>query len=132
MDKSKNKQIDYNSTAELSLQPQIQFFEDTAGWLIDYALSKGATQVEIGATKSTGLSVSVRHQEIETLEYNRDNGLGITLYRGKQKGVATTSDLSRAELKKSIDAALNIAKYTQADECSGLPDKALMAVDVRI
>ncbi|MDQ7049443.1 MAG: metalloprotease PmbA, partial [Enterobacterales bacterium] len=62
----------------------------------------------------------------------RDNGLGITLYRGKQKGVATTSDLSRAELKKSIDAALNIAKYTQADECSGLPDKALMAVDEKM
>lgn len=129
MDKANEKQIDYDSSDELSLKPQIQFFEETTDWLIDYALSKGASQVEIGATKSTGLSVSVRHQEIETLEYNRDNGLGITLYRGKQKGVATTSDLSRAELKKSIDAALNIAKYTQADECSGLADKELMAAE---
>jgi len=129
LDNNKPMPVASDSSSELSFEQQIQFFEQRANWLIEYALSKGATQVEIGATKSTGLSVSVRQQEIETLEYNRDNGLGITLYNGKRKGVASTSDLSEAELIKSMDAALNIAKYTQADEFSGLPDKELMAVD---
>ncbi len=129
-----NSRVESNlaTTQDLDLTEQKEFFEGRANWLINYALDKGATQVEIDATKSLGLSLSVRHQSLETLEYNRDNGLGITLYRGKQKGVATTSDLSKEELTKTIDAALNIAKYTQPDEYAGLADKALMAKQEKV
>ncbi len=115
------------SADELDIKHEVEFFESTCGELVDYAKNKGADQVEVGVSKDVGLSVTVRNREIETLEYNRDNSFGITVYLGKQKGIATTSDLSTKALHSAVDAALNIAKYTQADPCSGLADAELMA-----
>ncbi len=116
-----------SSADDLNVEAEIEFFQSTSESLIQYAKNKGASEIEIGVSKDVGLSVSVRNAEIETLEYNRDNSFGITVYLGKQKGVATTSDLSQQSLHSAVDAALNIAKYTQADECAGLADASLMA-----
>ncbi len=115
------------SADDMNVAKEIEFFESTSETLINYAKSKGASQIEIGVSKDVGLSVSVRNQAIETLEYNRDNSFGISVYLGKQKGVSTTSDLSKQSLLDAVDAALNIAKYTQPDDCAGLADKELMA-----
>ena len=117
------------SADDLDISREVEFFETTSAELLDYAKGKGASESEIGVSKDIGLSVSVRNQEIETLEYNRDNSFGITVYLGKQKGVASTSDLSPEALYQTVDAALNIAKYTQADEYSGLADSELMATE---
>lgn len=120
--------IENPSTAdEIDVDKEIEFFDTTCGELIDYAKKQGATQVEVGVSKDIGLSVTVRNREIETLEYNRDNSFGITVYHGQQKGIATTSDLSKHALHQAVDAAINIAKYTQPDPCSGLADAELMA-----
>jgi len=118
-----------SSADEMNIKQEIEIFESTCGELVDYAKKKGASQVEVGVSKDIGLSVSVRNREIETLEYNRDNSFGITVYLGLQKGVAATSDLSTNALRNAVDAALNIAKYTQADPCAGLADKKLMATN---
>ena len=122
-----DKTSQLKSADELDIAKEVDFFETTSAELLKYAHSKGATESEIGVSKDIGLSVSVRNQEIETLEYNRDNSFGITVYLGKQKGVASTSDLSTSAIYQTVDAALNIAKYTQADEYSGLADSELMA-----
>jgi len=118
-----------SSADHLDIKKEIKFFEETCGELVDYAKKKGASQVEIGVSKDIGLSVSVRNREIETLEYNRDNSFGITVFVGKKKGISTTSDLSTKALHDGVDAALNIAKHTQADPCSGLADAELMATN---
>lgn len=130
INKNMNQQtVNTASADELDIPKEIEFFEASCEELVNYAKKKGASQVEVGVSKDIGLSVSVRNREIETLEYNRDNGFGITVYLGKQKGVATTSDLSEKALHEAVDAALNIAKYTQADPCSGLADAELMATN---
>ncbi len=116
---------------QLDIQKEIEFFETNCNELFNYAKKKGATQAEVGVSKDVGLSVSVRNKDIETLEYNRDNSFGITVYLGKQKGVATTSDLSKKALHQAVDAALNIAKHTQPDPCSGLANEGLMAKNSR-
>lgn len=115
------------SADDMNIEKEIEFFQTTSETLINYAKSKGASQIEIGVSKDVGLGVSVRNQQIETLEYNRDNSFGISVYLGKQKGVSTTSDLSSQSLHDAVDAALNIAKYTQPDDCAGLADEELMA-----
>lgn len=123
-----NQSIGQPSSADqLDIKKEVSFFEETCSELVAYAKKKGASQVEVGVSKDIGLSVSVRNREIETLEYNRDNSFGITVYLGKQKGISTTSDLSAKALHDAVDAALNIAKYTQADPYSGLADAELMA-----
>jgi PmbA protein len=65
--------------------------------------------------------------EVETIEHNRDKGLGVTVYLGQQRGNASTTDLSEAAIGRTVDAALAIAKYTAADEFAGLPDIERMA-----
>jgi len=114
---------------ELDIAQETEKFSEIGEKLIKLALSKGATQVEVGVSKDIGLSVQVRNQEVETLEYNRDNSFGLTVYFGHRKGVATTSDLTLSALEDTVSAACNIAKYTQPDPCSGLADKELMATE---
>ena len=71
---------------------------------------------------------SVRRGEVETIAYNRDKGIGVTVYLGQRKGHASTSDFSAAALRETVEAALNIARFTAPDPCAGLPDAELLAL----
>jgi PmbA protein len=79
---------------------------------------------------STGLSVTVRLGEVETLEYQRDRSLGVTVYTGQRKGSASTANLSPAAVQETVAKALSIASFTTDDEFAGLPDASMMAVEV--
>lgn len=94
---------------------------------LDKARELGATAAEVGLSNSHGLSVSVRQAEIETLEHNNDTGLAVTVYLGQSKASASTSDLRPSAIAETVAMACSIAKYTQADEFAGLPDKKLLA-----
>jgi len=91
------------------------------------ARMRGATAAEAGVGVSTGLSVTVRLGEVETLEYQRDRSLGVTVYVGQRKGSASTANLSDAAVEETVGKALSIASFTTADEFAGLPDAARMA-----
>jgi PmbA protein len=69
----------------------------------------------------------VRQGEVETVEFNRDQGFSITVYQGQQKGSASTTATGDAAIKETVAAALAIAQYASPDEYSGLADQALMA-----
>ena len=115
-----------NATA--LLRQQEQQLRDAVSLAIEIAQKAGAT-AEVGVTKSGGLSVSTRLQEIENIEFNNDGALGISVYVGQQKGNASTSDLTPEAIKNTVEAALAIAKYTSPDDCAGLADRELMAFD---
>jgi PmbA protein len=87
----------------------------------------GASQAEAGVSIESGLTLTVRLGEVETLEYQRDRGLGITVYFGHRKGSSSTADLSSSAIKEAVRAAASIARYTAEDECAGLADAELMA-----
>jgi len=72
--------------------------------------------------------VTVRLGEVETLEYQRDRGVGVTVYFGKRKGSASTSDLSQAALADTVEKACSIAGFTAEDDCAGLPDEKQLAL----
>ena len=69
----------------------------------------------------------MRQGEVETVEFNRDQGFGITLYVGQRKGSASTSATGIEAIRETVAAALAIAKHASEDECAGLADAALMA-----
>lgn len=98
--------------------------------VLKVAKTLGASQAEAELSLSIGQNVSVRMQEVEHIEYNRDKGMSVTVYFGKQKGHASTSDLSPQALKDTVAAACNIAKYTAKDDFCGLADADLMASNV--
>lgn len=96
---------------------------------LDYAKSLGATAAEAAMSSTSGLSVSTRLGEIDTIEFNQDGGLGISVYVGNHKGSASTADLSPSALKSVVKKAVDIAKYTSDDQCNGVADKDLMAFE---
>jgi len=94
------------------------------------AQQKGASSAEAGMSFASGLNVTVRLGEVETLEYNRDRSLGITVYIGQHKGSASTSDWSAAALTDTVEAACAIARHTGEDPCAGLADADRMATNI--
>ena len=94
---------------------------------LDHAAARGATACEVDVSEGFGQSVSVRRQAVETIEYNRDKGLGVSVYIGQRRGHASSSDFSPAALKASVEAALSIARFTAEDDCAGLPEAKLLA-----
>ncbi len=101
--------------------------EKLVAFVIDEAKRLGATDVEVGVSVDTGLSVTARLGEVETLEYQRDRGMGVTVYRGKRKGSASTADLNERALSETIAKAYSIAGFTAEDDCAGLPDPDTIA-----
>jgi PmbA protein len=97
--------------------------------ILDYARQRGASAASAEVSVGFGQSVTVRQGEVETIEYNRDKGLSVTVYLGQQRGNASTSDFSTQAVRDSVDAALSIARYTAKDDCSGLPDVDTLAHD---
>ncbi|MDF2076998.1 metalloprotease PmbA [Pseudomonas mendocina] len=91
------------------------------------ARRQGASACEVAVSAGQGLSTTVRQGEVETVEFNRDQGFGITLYVGQRKGSASTSATGEAAIRETVAAALAIAKHASEDECAGLADAALMA-----
>jgi PmbA protein len=94
------------------------------------AKDAGAAAAEAEISLGFGQNVSVRMGETETIEYNRDKGVSVTVYFGQQKGHASTSDLSPQAIQDTVSAACNIARYTAKDEFCGLADADLMAKDI--
>jgi len=94
------------------------------------ARSLGATQAESDVSLQKGLTTTVRLGEVETVEYQRDRGMGITVYFGKRKGSASTADLSRRAVAETVEKACDIARYTAEDDCSGLADPEELARNI--
>ena len=94
---------------------------------LSHARKLGASAADVEVSASVGQTVTVRMREVETIEYNRDKGLSVTVYFDQKRGNASTSDLSRDAVERTVAAACAIAKYTAEDPFAGLADSALMA-----
>lgn len=110
------------------LQTQEQELRQAVEFALNLAKKAGA-EAEVGVTKVAGLSVSSRLEQVENIEFNNDGSLGISVYLGKRKGNASTSDLQSKSIQQAVESALAIAKHTSEDDCAGLADKELMAFD---
>lgn len=97
---------------------------------ITEARNLGASESEAAVSVDTGLSVTARLGEVETLEYQRDRGMGVTVYRGKRKGSASTADLSAKAIRETVAKAFSIAGFTAEDAAAGLPDPDTIAKEV--
>jgi len=105
--------------------------QEIAAAALKRAAEKGATACEAEVSDSYGQTVTVRMGEVETIEYNRDKGLSITVYIGKQKGYASSADFAADAVAATVDAALSIAGFTASDDAAGLADQDTLARDVR-
>jgi PmbA protein len=102
-------------------------FEELVDAALAHAAKLGATDAGAEASEGCGLSVSVRKGELENVERNRDKSLGVTVYVGKRRGNASTSDFSKAAIEQTVQAAYDIARFTAEDPVAGLPEAADIA-----
>ena len=98
-----------------------------AARVLEMARDAGTTQAETSLSYSRGYSVGVRNGEVESLEFQRDRSLGVTVYFGRRRGNASTGDLSDAGLRACVEAAATIARVTEEDPYAGLADPERMA-----
>jgi PmbA protein len=101
--------------------------EEKVERILAEAKRQGASACEVSVSAGQGLSTTVRQGEVETVEFNRDQGFGIILYNGQRKGAASTSAGGDEAIRETVAAALAIAQHASEDECAGLADAALMA-----
>src|SRR5499433_1550413 len=105
--------------------------ESLAQAVLERAKRAGASGCDCDVSEAHGLTVTVRKGKPDTIEHNRDRSLGVTIYFGDRpkvrRGHASTSDLSRAALEQTVDAAAAIARHTAEDDCAGLPEPELLA-----
>jgi PmbA protein len=117
-----------NDSVFIHTQDQLK---QLAADVLAFAREKGGTDAAVEISEGSGLSVSVRKGKIETIEQNKDKGMGVTVYIGQKRGNASTSDFSAAALRATVDAAYNIARFTAEDDCAGLADADMLELAPR-
>lgn len=110
--------------AELKSTDQLR---DLMQDVIKKAKAKGATESSVAVNHDLGFEINVRMGDVETVAFNEDNGVGLTVYIGHAKGSASSSDTSPKAIDAMVNAAIEIAKVSAKDPCFGLPDKELMS-----
>lgn len=113
----------------MSDQAAQQHCQDLAAEVLKLAKQLGASAADVSVGTDQGFSTNVRMGKVETLEYNRNKSLAVTVYFGQRTGSASSSDTSPEAIKSTVEAACNIAKFTQEDDCAGLASSELMAYD---
>ena len=106
---------------------QQEQLKDIAEDALKHATAAGASSAELDVHEGFGQTVTVRRNEVETIEYNRDKGLSVTVYIGQRRGHASTSDLTPEAVRTTVEAALSIARLTASDEYAALADPQLLA-----
>ena len=108
---------------------EIDSLREIVALAIDTAKRRGASASEAALSRTAGLAVNVRLGEVETIEHTRDDSLGVTVYFGRRKGSASSTDFTAPAVRETVEAACRIARYTAQDEFAGLADADRMAVD---
>ncbi|HEY9031046.1 MAG TPA: metalloprotease PmbA [Kangiella sp.] len=113
---------------QASTEQQLRLMVQVA---LQQAADAGADQSEIWCYNTIGNSIEVRQGELETLEFNQDSHFGINVYFGQRKGTVSINDLTETAVHKGVQAACEIAAFTEPDPFAGLVDKALMAAEFK-
>jgi len=101
--------------------------ERLAGAILTEAAKAGATAAEAEVSQAVGQSVTVRKGEVETVTYNRDKAITVTVFIGTRRGHASTADFADDSIRATVQKAAAIARYTADDPFAGLADPERLA-----
>lgn len=100
-------------------------FAEKAAFVLECAKKYGADEAAVGLYESEGQSIEIRHGKIEALNREQELSIGIAVYLNKAQGMSSLSDWSDAALEAGVKAAIDGARFTEADDCYGLPEADL-------
>ncbi len=108
-----------------------EFLEKKALYCIDLAKNLGASCSSVMVGNSISETVNFRNRKLD--ESNRSDNLviEITTYVNKKKSSISSSNLLNNNLKILIEKCIETTKNTPEDEFNSLPDKNLLAKNIR-
>ena len=92
--------------------------------VVALAMKAGATDAEAVVREGDEFSVTVRMGEVETLKESGSRGLGLRVFLGHRSASTSTSDLTADGIRQLVDGAMALAKVTEEDPFTGLPETA--------
>src|ERR1017187_7043903 len=98
--------------------------ESLAADVVALAVKAGASDAEAVVREGDEFSVNVRMGEVETLTESGSRGLGLRVFLGTRSASASTSDLTPDGIRQLVEGALALAKVTEEDPFTGLPEAA--------
>jgi PmbA protein len=98
--------------------------ESLAADVVALAVRGGASDAEAVAREGDEFSVNVRMGQVETLKESGSRGLGLRVFLGTRSASVSTSDLTPDGTRRLVAGALALAKFTEEDPFSGLPEGA--------
>ncbi|AGF47158.1 PmbA protein [Candidatus Kinetoplastibacterium desouzaii TCC079E] len=119
-----------NFSSSLSTEYKQEYFNDLVNKILKSAKTVGASSAFVSISESKGLSVSVRKNDIDTIEHAHNSSLDLVVFDGQKSGSASTSDFSEEALRRTAESAWHIAKHTAVDVASGLPDPHLFPREI--
>jgi PmbA protein len=99
-------------------------FTGLARKAVELALAAGADEAEAYLTSESYLSLTARKREVEKIEQAIVTGLGLKVFKDRQKAYVTGSALSEDAIRKMARRALDYAVETSIEEANRLPDDA--------
>ncbi len=96
--------------------------ESLAADVVALAVKAGASDAEAVVREGDEFSVNVRMGEVETLQESGSRGLGLRVFLGTRSASASTSDLTPDGIRQLVEGALALAKVTEEDPFSGMPE----------
>ena len=108
-----------------------EYLEKKASYCLDLIKKLGATSASVKVGSSISETVNFRNKSLD--ESNRSDNLGIdiTTYIGKKKSSISSSNLLKDNLNVLIEKCIETTKNTPDDEYNALPDKDLLAKEVK-
>ena len=112
--------------AEAATQPDPAALdlESLAADVVALAVKAGASDAEAVVREGDEFSVNVRMGQVETLKESGSRGLGLRAFLGTRSASASTSDLTSEGIRQLVDGALALARVTEEDPFTGLPEAA--------
>jgi len=92
--------------------------------VVALAMKAGASDAEAVVREGDEFSVNVRMGEVETLKESGSRGLGLRVFLGNRSASTSTSDLTADGIRQLVDGAIALARVTEEDPFTGLPETA--------
>ena len=107
------------------------FLSKKASYCLDLAKKFGATDSSVLVSNSISETVNFRNKKLDESNRSDNLAIGITTYIGKKKSSISSSNLLKENLDTLIEKCIETTKNTPEDEFNSLPDKDLLAKEVK-
>ena len=108
-----------------------EFLKKKASYCLGLAKKLGATESSVVVKNSVSETVNFRNKKLDESNRSDDLGISITTFIGKKKSSISSSNLLNDNLKILIEKCVETTKKTPEDEFNSLPDKDLLATNIK-